>query len=297
VPHQPPLLELPPQPAAPASVQTESERSAKKFTFIDRRQMVLRNVDVEQLISADHKARGMWELVGKLDLSAFEQRVRSSEGKVGRAAWPPRLLIAVWVYSYSEGVTSARELSRMMEYEPGLCWLAGLQVINHHTLSDFRVDCKKELDELFQQLLVSLDEANIISLERVMHDGTKIRARAGASSFRREPTIREKLARAKQLVDQDPQVDGSKQRQRAHERARREQTDRVEDALKQLEQIRERRRSEQERERARASVSEPEARIMKHGDNAYAPSYNLQVSTEARCGVIVGVELTQNAED
>jgi hypothetical protein len=88
-------------------------------------------------------------------------------------------------------------------------------VINHHTLSDIQVDCKQELDELFQQLLVSLDEANIISLERVMHDGTKIGARAGTSSFRREPTVQEKLARAKELVDQDPQVDGSKQRQRA----------------------------------------------------------------------------------
>jgi len=287
---------LPAQPA-PASVQTEPEPAAKKFTPIDRRQMVLRNVDVEQLISADHKARCIWDLVGELDLSGFEQRVRSSEGKAGRAAWPPQLLIAVWVYGYSEGVTSARELARMMEYEPGLCWLAGLEVINHHTLSDFRVDCKKELDELFQQLLVSLDEANIISLERVMHDGTKIRARAGASSFRRGPTVQEKLAQAKELVDQNPQVDGSKQRRRAQERARREQAHRVEDALKQLGQIRAHRRSEQERERARVSVSEPEARIMKHGDSAFAPSYNVQVSTEACCGVIVGVELTQDAED
>jgi hypothetical protein len=27
------------------------------------------------------------------------------------------------VYGYSEGITSARELARMMEYEPGLGWL------------------------------------------------------------------------------------------------------------------------------------------------------------------------------
>lgn len=69
------------------------------------------------------------------------------------------------------------------------------------------------------------------------------------------------------------------------------------EALKQLEQIRNKCRTEQERERARVSVSEPEARIMKHGDNAFAPSYNVQVSTEALSGVIVGMDLTQQADD
>jgi transposase len=296
VPDQTPLLELPEQPAAEHSV-AEPEAPARKYIAINRQQMVMRSVDVEVLISADHKARGIWELVGKLDLSRFEQRVQSCEGKAGRCAWPPCLLVAVWVYGYSEGITSARELSRMMEYEPGLSWLSGLQVINHHTLSDFRVGCKKELDELFTQVLTVLDQAHVISLERVMHDGTKIRARAGSSSFRREETVREKLARVRELVEQDPQGDGNKRREQAQERARREQAERIAGALQQLEKIQQGRRGEQDRERTRVSVSEPEARIMKHGDKAFAPSYNVQVSTEARAGVIVGMDLTQNAED
>jgi hypothetical protein len=164
-------------------------------------------------------------------------------------------------------------------------------------LSDFRVGCKKELDELFGQVLTVLDEVGVISLERVMHDGTKIRARAGSSSFRGEPAVKEKLRRVKELVEQDPQGEGSKQRQRGQERVRREQAARVEEALKQLEQIRNKCGREQEREGARVSVSEPEARIMKHRDNAFAPSYNVQVSTEARSGVIVGVDLRQQADD
>lgn len=275
----------------------ECDGGAKKYIHIDRQQMVMRTVDVENLISADHKARGIWELVGKLELSSFERRIQSSEGKAGRSGWPPRLLISVWVYGYSENISSARELARMMEHEPGLSWLAGLGRINHHTLSDFRVGCRTELDKLFTQVLVALDEASIISLERVMHDGTKIRARAGSSSFRREKTVEEKLARVREMVEQDPQVHGSRQQQKAQERAQHERSERVEEALKQLEQIRNSCRTPEQRERARVSVSEPEARIMKHGDGAFAPSYNVQISTEARCGVIVGVDLTQKAED
>jgi transposase len=297
VPDEPLLLELPEQPPADSQTATESGAVAKKYIAIDRQQMTIRPVDVENLIGADHKARGIWELVGKLDLSGWEQRTRSSEGKAGRCAWPPQLLVSVWVYGYSEGITSARELARMMDYEPGLSWMAGLQVINHHTLSDFRVNSKKELDELFTQVLTVLDEGGVISLDRVMHDGTRIRARAGSSSFRREKTVKEKLAQVKELVEQDPQADGSKRRQQAQERAQRERTERVEEALRQLEQIQNKCRNEQERERARVSVSEPEARIMKHGDKAFAPSYNVQVSTEARSGVIVGVDLTQQADD
>jgi transposase len=289
---------LPEQPVGIAGEATAGrEPASKKYIPIDRQQMVMRSVDVENLIGADHKARGIWELIGKLNLTRFEERIQTSEGKAGRPGWHPRLLVSVWIYGYSEGITSARELARMMGYEPGLSWLAGLEEINHHTLSDFRVGCKRELDDLFTQLLMALEDAQVISLERVMHDGTKIRARAGTSSFRRQKTVAERRARVRELVEKDPQVDGGKQHQRAQERARREQAERIDEAWKQLEQIQQNRRSEQEREQARVSVTEPEARIMKHGDNAFAPSYNVQVSTEARSGVIVGVDLTQTAED
>jgi transposase len=296
VQEEPTLFELPEQPTPERSV-VECGAGKKKYTSINRAQLVMRTVDVEHLISQDHKARSIWDLVGKLDLSGFEQRIQSNEGKAGRSAWPPQLLVSVWVYGYSEGISSARELARMMEYEAGLNWLSGLARINHHTLSDFRVDCRRELDELFRQLLVALDEAEIISLERVMHDGTKIRARAGSSSFRREKTVEEKLAQAKELVEQDPRAEGSRQQQRAQERARREKAERLEEAFTQLRQIQSTRDTEQERERVRVSVSEPEARVMKHGDGGFAPGYNVQVSTEASHGVIVGVDLTQEAED
>ena len=62
------------------------------------------------------------------------------EGHAGRNVWEPRLLIAIWVYAYSRGISSAREIERQCAYEPALRWLTGLKVINHHTLSDFRVE-------------------------------------------------------------------------------------------------------------------------------------------------------------
>src|SRR5688572_23485044 len=104
--------------------------------------MAMRCYDLDSIISEDHKARGIWELAGRLDLSQFEKQIRSVEDEKGRPAWSPRLLASIWLYCYSEGITSARQIERVMEYEPGLQWLTGGQLINHHTLSDFRVKDK-----------------------------------------------------------------------------------------------------------------------------------------------------------
>jgi transposase len=298
VPDQPPLLEIPEQPAPePPSPSIERADLANKYIRINREQMQWMIVDLEQLIPADHKARAVWELTGQLDLRAFEEHTKSKEGEVGRPGWSPRLLVSVWLYGYSEGVTSARALSRMMQFEPALQWLTGLEEINHHTLSSFRVNRKEELDGLFVELLHALDTVKVISLERVMHDGTKVRARAGVDSFGHEHTVAEKLAAIKELVKEDPQSETSKRQERARERAQRERQQRVEQAQKELEKIQQARKAEEKRKQARVSLTEPEARMMKHGDHAIAPSYNMQVSTEAKAGVILGVDLTQSAED
>lgn len=167
---------------------------------VNRDQTAFVPLCVEELIPSDHKARAIWELVGKTPLSRFTEPLRTTEGCAGRAAWDPRLLVSLWVYDYSEGIGSAREIERVTQWEPGLQWLAGLDAVSHHTLSDFRVEHKAALDELFASLLAMLEDAQAVDLDRVMHDGTKIRAQAGADTFRGEKTVRERLRQAQELV-------------------------------------------------------------------------------------------------
>ena len=116
--------------------RTEPE-APPKLKVIDRNQFKMLTLDVNTLVAADHKVRAIWEITGNLDLSRFQEGIRSRQGQAGREHNDPRLLVAVWVYAYSQGISSAREVSRQMEHEPGLRWLAGLEVINHTTLSDF----------------------------------------------------------------------------------------------------------------------------------------------------------------
>jgi transposase len=294
------LLELPEQPERPAAAPDASAPRAKKYVFIDRDQLTMRCCNLDSIIGEDHKARGIWELAGRLNLSALEAHIRSVEEEKGRPAWSPRLLASVWMYAYSEGITSARQIERLLDYEPGLQWLAGGLVINHHTLSDFRLQDKAALDGLFTELLVTMEQAGWVSLERVMHDGTKVRSGAGIDSFRRERSVEEKLVQARELVLENPQAEpcaGDRRREAARHRAQREREQRLEQALKQLHELQANKESAEDKHLVRVSTSEPDARLMKHGDNAIAPSYNVQVSTDAVAGVIVGVQVTQSADD
>src|SRR6266581_1645560 len=244
--------------------------------YVNRQQMSWRAVDVERLISEDHPARAIWTLIGRLDLSPFYRAIESSVEEGGRPAFDPQLLISLWVYAYSQGIGSAREVARRCEFDPAFQWLTGLDEVNYHTLADFRVEKQQELDELFTQVLAALSKEGLITLEQVMQDGTKIKAQASIRSYRAEETIREHWERARRRVKEmgDARSEETSGRiKQARERARSEKQERLENALQELEKLQERKQGEQAKSKARVSSSDPQARVMHHSDGGLTLSY------------------------
>jgi transposase len=281
-----------------ASVAPAAAPARPRVKPVDRSQLTWQMLDVERLIEAGHPARAIWELVGRLNLEGFYAPIGAVEGSAGRTPWDPRLLVSLWVYAYSRGISSAREIARRCTYEPAFQWLCGLGEINHHTLSDFRVDHDASLRELFVQVLAVLSAEGWVSLERVMHDGTKIKACAGSDSFRREQRLQEHLEAARKQVEAmgDPREEEPARKRAAQQRALRERQQRLEQALEEVQKVRQAKRAP-DKEQARASQSDPQARIMKQSDGGYAPSYNVQLSTEASHRIIVGAQVSQNGSD
>ena len=154
------------------------------------------------------------------------------------------------------------------------------------------------LKELFIGTLGVLSAEGLVSLEPVMHDGTKIKACAGVDSFRREERVRAHLEAAQQQVEAmgDPQAEESARQHGARKRHAQERQARLEQALEELGKIRET-KSGTEAQKARVSLTDPPARIMKQSDGGYGPSYNVQISTEAAHKAIVGVGISQSASD
>ena len=282
--------------------EVEREKTRRvRLKPINRQQMMLRPIEVDRLVPEDHEVRAIWEFVGRLDLSRYYEAIEVVEGEAGRPALNPHLMISLWIYAYSKGVGSAREISRLCEYDPAYQWMTGLESVNYHTLSDFRVKHKEGLGELFTQILGIMSAEGLISLERVMHDGTKIKACASSDTFRRENRVRAHLEAARQQVAEmgDPRTteEVSPRVAKARQRAVQEKRERLEKALEELEKVRALKSSQEEKKEARVSLSDPEARVMKQSDGGYAPSYNVQISTDAKEKVIVGIGVSQSGSD
>src|SRR5260370_9821373 len=112
-------------------------RKEPLIRYVNRKQMSWRAVDVEKLVGEDHPARAIWELVGRLDLRPFYQAIESSAEEGGRPAIDPQLLISLWVYAYSQGIGSAREVARRCGYDPAFQGRTGLGDGRYRTLSVF----------------------------------------------------------------------------------------------------------------------------------------------------------------
>ena len=220
---------------------TEAAKGRIKTIAVDRSQTSWAAFDLESLIDEDHPARTIWKVSGQFDLSRFEEQRKSLEGDAGRPCWPAQLLVSVWVYSYTLGVASARAIARMMSHEPGLRWLTADQEINYHTLAEFRVGHPEALQELLAQLLTLLETAGLVDLDRLLHDGTKVRAVAGRSSLHRRLTLEKRLKQARKVVRnldrQAEEANGEgmdEKRRAAQARAAREALQRAQAALEKV---------------------------------------------------------------
>jgi transposase len=276
---------------------------APRVLTANRSQVELRPVDLEALLPADHRARLVWQFVEALDLSELYGQIRAVEGHAGRPAIDPKILLALWLYATLEGVGSARALARLCEQHDAYRWIVGGVSVNAHTLADFRVGQVEVIDRLLTQSVAALLKAGAVTLERVAQDGMRVRASAGAASFRRGKTLKRCLREAKAQVEAlrreleaDPAATERRQ-QAARQRAAEERKRRLEKALAVLPEVAQKKPAAEREEKARVSTTDPEARVMKMADGGYRPAYNAQLATDTGSQVIVGVEVTDAGTD
>lgn len=270
----------------------------------NREQMEFRASDLDSLLPEGHRARLVWAYVRRLDLSAFYAPIKAVEGGVGRAGIAPEIHLALWLYATLEGVGSARALARLCQSHDAYRWVCGGVQTNHHSLADFRVDHEAALDGLLTLSVANLLEAGVVTLKRVAQDGVRVRASAGAASFRRKERLESYLEQAQAQVEQlkaqiesDPAAT-SRREKAARERAVRERQARIERALARLPEMEAVKRAQgKPAGSARVSATDAEATVMKMADGGFRPAYNGQFCSDTGSQVIVGVAVTCSGSD
>lgn len=304
------LFPLPEPQVIPARPPTRPE--AARVLRPDRQQVAWVPQALDALLPPDHQARSIWAFLERLDLTAFYADIKATLDRPGRPSPDPQILLALWLFATVEGVGSARRLDRLCKEHDAYRWLCGGVPVNYHLLSDFRRAQQTALDRLLTEIVASLMAAGVVTLEAVAQDGMRVRASAGAASFRRKESLEECLVAATQQVERlaterehpDPTV--SRREQAARERAAKERVARVEAALAYLPQAqaaKERQQQAHSLERRgrvtapRVSTTDPEARVMKMPDGGFRPAYNVELATDRDGGVIVGVGVTSEGTD
>jgi transposase len=240
--------------------------------------------------------------VTSLELAELYASIKACTHTVGRTPIDPRLLLALWLYAVIDGVGSAREIVRLCQRDLVYRWLCGGVGVNDHALSDFRSDHEAVLDRLLTDSVTALVKDGLISLERLAQDGVKVRAAAGAASFRRQgrlTAIREQMAERIEQLKGDLEGDaaaGQRRKQAARLRAATEREERCRKALVRLRElereVRPAKRNPKDKPKAvRASTTDAEARVMKMPDGGFRPAYNVQVAGDPDSQVIVGVAI------
>ena len=277
-------------------------KGAPRLLVPNRAQMELRTVDLESLLAPDHPARAVWEFVESLDLSPLYAEVRSVEGRAGRPAIDPRIYMALWLYATIEGVGSARALERLTCQHDAYRWILGGVSVNHHSLSDFRVQHGEYLDQVLTQSVAVLMAQELVTLKRVAQDGTRVRASAGAASFRRQPSLERFLQEAEEQVrhlrselEKEPEATNRRQ-VAARQRAAEDRQRRVKAALEQLPEVAAKKPAA-ETSKARVSTTDADARVMKMADGGFRPAYNGQFAVDTETQIVVGVEVSNSGSD
>jgi transposase len=281
----------------------------------DRSQMAMKLECLDLEIPADHPVRTVWALIQALDVSAFLVPIKARTGVAGRDATDPRVLIGLWLWACTDGVGSARELDRLCREHLVYRWLAGGLSMNYHTLADFRVEHGQALDDLLTQLIAMLVHKGLVKVFRISQDGLRVRACAGASSFRRGERLHKLLEEAQKHVDElkrqleDPSLAGqlSARKKAAMERAARQRQQRIQAAIRQLPRLQEKQqklaKKVAKKDRAkklkepRASTTDAEIAVMKMPNGGFNPAVNVQLATDPSSRAILGVEVSNSGVD
>jgi len=299
----PTLFDLPPEESPAARPAAADPKRGARLREANRAQVTWGRIDLEAQLPEDHPARAICAVVERMDLAALYVPIEARDEVAGAPAIDPKVLLQLWVYATSEGEGSAREIWRLTQLHAAYRWICGGVDVGYHVLSDFRTERSPVVDALITQVLALLMKQDLVDLRRVAQDGTRVRAAAGAASFRREQTLQALMQEARTHLEAvtreaaDPVI--SARRAAARQRGAQQRIERLEAALTQIPEVTEtKQRSGAKDATVRVSTTDPDARVMKMGDGGFHPAFNVQFATTTdQARVIVGVEVTNRGSD
>jgi len=149
----------------------------KKYRPWDTDRTYLLPPSTRDWLPEGHLAGFILDVVSELDLSAIEKPIQAKDPR-GERPYDPRMMVALLLYGYANGVFSSRRLEHATWTDLGARFIAAETHPHFTTINSFRLVHHEALAALFLQILRLCEKAGLVSLGHVAIDGTKIQANA-----------------------------------------------------------------------------------------------------------------------
>lgn len=142
-------------------------------------------------IAENDPVRVVDAVVGSLDLREFKKLYRER----GRCPYHPKMMLKIILYAYMNNIYSCRKIERQVQRDIHYIWLAAQERPDFVTINRFRNRVKKEINNIFTQVVLLLAERGFITLDVEYIDGTKIESKANKYTFVWRKTVEKNRAR------------------------------------------------------------------------------------------------------
>lgn len=280
---------------------TPGPRNTPRLRPIDRHRAMAATLD--QALAADAEVRTVEAFVRRLDGSSLVSAVRSRVGTPGAPAYDPLLLLTLCLHGLIRGIFSFRELHAACERDLDFLWLCGGRAPSYRTLSTFYRERSAFLEETLTEILVALRERGLVTYAELTLDGRKVPANANKETMHRIGTLTKHREEAKERVtrleaEREAKGGDGSRRDAARRRAAADRLRRMDEALETLRtRTQEREEGRGDPAETRASETDADARKMKMPDGGFRPAFNVQTATETASGLIVAVDVVDQASD
>lgn len=302
-----------------------------RFKPHDPDQLLLLPPSLADWLPRNHLAYFVRDMANELDLESIYE---AYEGLIGRPAYAPRMLVAVWIYGYLRGIRSSRRVERALHEDVGFRVLSGNVQPDHWTLNNFRTRHRKALAGLLVKTVRIAQKSGLVKMGQVAVDGTVIQANASKHSAMSYGRMQEEERRLQAEIDKylaecddvdrdedeefgdrrgdelPPSLAEESKRLAAIKKAKLELEEEARERAKTEQDARRKKAEEEGREfkpridpeqaepepKAQRNFTDPESRIMVKSGQVIQ-GYNAQIAVDAASQIIVAADLTNQASD
>jgi transposase len=242
------------------------------------------------------------DLVEGLDLEIFERRYAA----MGEHAYPPRMLLKLWLFGAVAGVYSGREIAQRVRWDLRFRYLAGGLAPDFRTINRFRVRHREDFAAVFRQTVRTARASGLGKLGRVAIDGSKIRANTSRHKAMSHQRMKEAEAQLEdeigQILAQMDECNAAEDEEHGDDDGSGGLPAELQDREQRVAKLRavrmqlEAERGAELKPKNQKSFADPDANMMMTGEGSLQYCYNVQAAT-SEDGVILAAEITTSPRD